>query len=65
MFSNAVRGVLYTTGALLSTMKRMFQSIFLMGAFYAAMTIRPHLHPRRGKELQYKSLAAGMKIEAK
>lgn len=42
-----------------------FQSIFLLGAFSAAMEMEPRMQPKEGSALPYKSLAKGMKLEAR
>lgn len=65
MYKNSVEGIFYAVGALISIAQNLFQSIFLMGAFYAAMDIRPCLHPKNGRAVLYQRLPGGMKIEAK
>ena len=42
-----------------------FQSIFLLGAFSAAMEMEPRMQPKKGSALAYMCTGKGMKLEAR
>jgi len=42
-----------------------FQSIFLMGAFCAAMKIQPRLHPEEEDYVEYRGFPRGAEIEVR
>jgi hypothetical protein len=42
-----------------------YEGVFLMGAFCAAVKIRPRLHPKKGDCLDYQGLPGGARIEVR
>ncbi|KAH7916818.1 P-loop containing nucleoside triphosphate hydrolase protein [Hygrophoropsis aurantiaca] len=65
LYRSSIQAVVFTMGSLLTTFRMAFQGIFLMGAFCAAMNIRPHLNPEDEEMTKYPALPNGMKIEAR
>ncbi|EPQ59659.1 P-loop containing nucleoside triphosphate hydrolase protein [Gloeophyllum trabeum ATCC 11539] len=65
LYRNSVQGLVYTIREFLSTFRMLAQSVFLMGAFSAAMDIRPRLRPAKCMQVPYRSLKKGMRIEAR
>ncbi|OAX43067.1 P-loop containing nucleoside triphosphate hydrolase protein [Rhizopogon vinicolor AM-OR11-026] len=65
LYRSSIQSVVYTVGNLVNTARMAFQSIFLMGAFCAAMNIKPRLTPPSEDAEKYPSSPNGMKIEAR
>ncbi|KAJ8588774.1 P-loop containing nucleoside triphosphate hydrolase protein [Rhizopogon salebrosus TDB-379] len=65
LYRSSIQSVVYTVGNLVNTVRMAFQGIFLMGAFCAAMNIKPRLTPPSEDTEKYPSLSKGMKIEAR
>ncbi|KAG1715966.1 hypothetical protein ID866_1190 [Astraeus odoratus] len=65
LYRSSIQAVVFTFGNLLTTARMAFQSIFLMGAFCAAMNIHPKLEPSEEEITNYPSLPSGMRIEAR
>ncbi|TDL29759.1 P-loop containing nucleoside triphosphate hydrolase protein [Rickenella mellea] len=67
LYRNSVQSLMYSVRSLTHTVKMSFQSVFLMGAFFAAMSIEPRLSPDPEKRIKYETPVGGkgMKIEAK
>lgn len=65
LYRNSVQSLMFSIRTLVTTVKMAFQSIFIMGAFFAAMAIEPRLSPRPDKRVKYESSGNGMKIEAR
>ncbi|KZT27049.1 P-loop containing nucleoside triphosphate hydrolase protein [Neolentinus lepideus HHB14362 ss-1] len=64
-YRNSVQGLVFALRELLTTTRMLLQSVFLMGAFSAAMDIRPKLMPAKGMAVPYRAFSRGMKIEAR
>ncbi|TFK56190.1 P-loop containing nucleoside triphosphate hydrolase protein [Heliocybe sulcata] len=64
-YRNSVQGLVFTLRELMTTARMLLQSVFLMGAFSAAMDIRPRLMPAKGRAVPYLPLSRGMRIEAR
>lgn len=65
LYRSSIQAVVFTFGNLLTTARMAFQSIFLMGAFCAAMNIHPALEPTEEDIVNYPRQPTGMKIEAR
>lgn len=65
LYRSSIQAVVFTFGNLLTTARMAFQSIFLMGAFCAAMNIHPELEPTEEDIVNYPRQPTGMKIEAR
>ncbi|KAI6047036.1 P-loop containing nucleoside triphosphate hydrolase protein [Pisolithus marmoratus] len=65
LYRSSIQAVVFTIGNLLTTGRMAFQSIFLMGAFCAAMNIHPELEPAEEDVMSFPRLPSGMKIEAR
>ncbi|KDQ64946.1 hypothetical protein JAAARDRAFT_52872 [Jaapia argillacea MUCL 33604] len=65
LYRNSVQQLVFTIRQLFTTTRMGLQSIFLMGAFCAAMEIEPLLAPKEDDLVQYVSHERGMKIEAR
>ncbi|KAL0949137.1 hypothetical protein HGRIS_009220 [Hohenbuehelia grisea] len=65
LYRSSIQSVVFATRSLLSVVRMAFQSIFLMGAFTAAMQIKPLLEPKREESVPYPSIRGGMKLEAR
>ncbi|KAL5487862.1 hypothetical protein ACEPAI_5970 [Sanghuangporus weigelae] len=65
LYRNSVHSLLFNVRSLICSFERAFQSIFYMGAFFAAMNIEPRLNPEPGRAVKYESTGKGMKIEAR
>ncbi|KAL4082007.1 P-loop containing nucleoside triphosphate hydrolase protein [Scleroderma yunnanense] len=65
LYRSSIQAVVFTFGNLLTTTRMAFQSIFLMGAFCAAMSIHPELEPAEEDVVNYPCQPSGMKIEAR
>lgn len=65
LYRNSVQCFLFAARNLLNTIQMAFQSIFLLGAFSAAMEMEPRMQPKKGSALPYKNMAKGMKLEAR
>ncbi|KAH7931357.1 P-loop containing nucleoside triphosphate hydrolase protein [Leucogyrophana mollusca] len=65
LYRSSIQSLVFTVGNLLTTVRMAFQGIFLMGAFCAAMNIRPQLNPPDEEVVSYPTIANGMKIEAR
>ncbi len=65
LYRNSLQSVVFTMRSLVASFERAFQSVFFMGAFFAAMTVEPKLSPPPGEKMDYQSYEGGMKIEAR
>ncbi|KAH8106134.1 P-loop containing nucleoside triphosphate hydrolase protein [Cristinia sonorae] len=65
LYRNSVQCFLFAARNLVTTVQMAFQSIFLLGAFSAAMEMEPRMQPKKGFALPYRSLPKGMKLEAR
>ncbi|OBZ76416.1 Lipid A export ATP-binding/permease protein MsbA [Grifola frondosa] len=63
LYRSSVQCLFLTAGNLLHTIRMVFQSIFMMGAFFAAMELEPRLQPKPDIVVKYRSSPGGMKIE--
>ena len=65
LYRNSVQCFFFTARNLLNTIQMAFQSIFLLGAFSAAMEMEPRMQPKKGSALAYMCTGKGMKLEAR
>jgi hypothetical protein len=65
MYQTSAQALVLAISGLFATAQAAVQSIFLMGAFYASLEVKPHLRPKSGDRVPYKSRPRGMKIEAR
>jgi ABC-type transport system involved in cytochrome bd biosynthesis fused ATPase/permease subunit len=66
LYRNSIHALIFSARSLAHTARTGFSSIFLMGAFCAAMELEPKLKPTKGLQVPYHSAEkGGMKIEAK
>jgi hypothetical protein len=66
LYRNSIHSLIFTSRSLVHTVQTGFSSIFLMGAFCAAMDLQPKLKPTESMRMPYVTLEkGGMKIEAK
>ncbi|GJE84393.1 ABC transporter ATP-binding protein [Phanerochaete sordida] len=65
LYRNSIQAIAFSVRQLAQLSRMAFQSIFLMGAFSAALQVRPRLQPSPEDKLAYPSSGKGMKIEAR
>ncbi|KAH8118536.1 P-loop containing nucleoside triphosphate hydrolase protein [Phellopilus nigrolimitatus] len=65
LYRTSLQSLLFNARSLVTSFERAFQSVFFMGAFFAAMTIEPRLSPSPERRVKYESTGKGMKIEAR
>lgn len=65
LYRSSIQSVVFATRNLLSVVRMAFQSVFLMGAFYAAMNIKPRLQPKKEDIVAYKQIPGGAKIDVR
>ncbi|EKM59342.1 uncharacterized protein PHACADRAFT_85750 [Phanerochaete carnosa HHB-10118-sp] len=65
LYRNSIQSIVFSIQQLSQLSRMAFQSIFLMGAFSAALQVRPRLQPSPEVKLAYPSSGNGMKIEAR
>ena len=56
---------MFTVRQLLQTLRMGFQGLFLMGAFCAAMEVKPQLQPHEDRVAKFQCTGKGMRIEAR
>ncbi|PCH41253.1 nucleoside triphosphate hydrolase protein [Wolfiporia cocos MD-104 SS10] len=65
LYRSSVQSLFVTVRNLIYSVRMAYQGIFLMGAFSAAMTLQPRLHPQANEVVEYQASPRGAKIEAK
>lgn len=65
LYRSSVQSIVFTTRHLVQQLRMAFQSVFLMGAFSAAMQVQPRLQPGKDNTACYESNGKGMRIEAR
>ncbi|EIN10292.1 P-loop containing nucleoside triphosphate hydrolase protein [Punctularia strigosozonata HHB-11173 SS5] len=65
LYHNSIQALLSTLTTLRHTVRLIFQAVFYMGAFCAAMEIQPRLEPAENHKLPFQSTFKGMRIEAR
>ncbi len=65
LYRSSIQSVVFATRNLLSVVRMAFQGVFLMGAFYAAMNIKPRLQPKKEDIAPYKQIPGGAKIDVR
>ncbi|KAG9219294.1 hypothetical protein CCMSSC00406_0001704 [Pleurotus cornucopiae] len=65
LYRSSIQSVVFATRNLLSVVRMAFQGVFLMGAFYAAMNIKPRLQPKKEDIIAYKQIPGGAKIDVR
>jgi len=65
LYRSSIQSVVFAVGQLFTTTRMAFQGIFLMGAFCAAMKIKPRLHPKDEEKVAYRALPGGVRIQAR
>ncbi|KLO15702.1 P-loop containing nucleoside triphosphate hydrolase protein [Schizopora paradoxa] len=65
LYRASLQSVVFTMRSLVASFERAFQSVFFMGAFFAAMMVEPKLSPAPEEKMDYQSYEGGMKIEAR
>ena len=65
LYRNSIQAIAFSIRQLAQLSRMAFQSIFFMGAFSAALQVRPRLQPSPEDRLAYPSSGKGMKIEAR
>lgn len=65
LYRNSIQAIVFSIRQLAQLLRMAFQSVFLMGAFAAALRVRPRLQPAPEARLAYASTGRGMKIEAR
>ncbi|KAI0082599.1 P-loop containing nucleoside triphosphate hydrolase protein [Panus rudis PR-1116 ss-1] len=63
LYRSSVHNLLYTARRIYNTFHMAYQSIFLLGAFWAAMEVKPRMEPTEGNIRCYIPSRRGMKIE--
>ncbi|KAI0720196.1 P-loop containing nucleoside triphosphate hydrolase protein [Cerioporus squamosus] len=65
LYRNTLQGLFLTAEALVHTLRKTFQGVFLMGAFCAATTLRPRLQPEASRIIPYQQSGRGMAIDVR
>ncbi|KAI5124796.1 hypothetical protein M0805_005430 [Coniferiporia weirii] len=65
LYRASLHSLLFNARSLATSCERAFQSVFFMGAFFAATSIEPRLSPSPQRTVKYESTGKGMKIEAR
>jgi hypothetical protein len=65
IYQNSIQALLFSINTLKHTLRLVFQGVFFMGAFCAAMEIQPQLEPAEDVKIPYKRSPNGMRIEAR
>ncbi|KAJ8523018.1 hypothetical protein ONZ45_g505 [Pleurotus djamor] len=65
LYRSSIQSVVFATRNLLSVIRMAYQGVFLMGAFYAAMNVKPRLQPKQEELVSYRRIPGGVKIEVR
>ncbi|PFH52604.1 hypothetical protein AMATHDRAFT_74081 [Amanita thiersii Skay4041] len=63
LYRNSLQSLIYASRSLMTTLRMMFQGIFLMSAFCTSMKIQPQLKPKEQDTVKYKATARGAGIK--